>query len=45
MYYEPNIAAARVRQTSIARLALFGSLISVLLWSMIIAATLSVIGY
>ena len=45
MYYEPNIAAARVRQTSIARVALFGSLISLLLWSLIIAATLSVVGH
>ena len=45
MYYEPNIAAARVRQTSIARVALFGSLISLLLWSLIIAATLSLVGH
>jgi hypothetical protein len=44
MYYEPNIAAARVRQTSIARVAVAGSLISLLLWSVIIAATMSVIG-
>ena len=41
MYYEPNIAAAAVRQTSIARVAVFGSLLSLFLGSVIIAAALS----
>jgi hypothetical protein len=45
MYYEPNIAAAAVRQTSIARVAVVGSLLSLLLWSVIIAAALSFIQY
>lgn len=45
MYYEPNIAATAVRQGSIARAAVAGGLLSLFLWSMIIAATLRVVGH
>ncbi len=41
MYYEPNIAAAPVQQNTFARAALISGLLSLLLWSAIIAVALS----
>jgi hypothetical protein len=43
MYYEPNIAATRAPVDPIVRAALVGSLLSLLLWSVIIAIALTLI--
>ena len=44
MYYEPNIAAAAVRQYSIARATLFSGFLSLLLWFALIAIAVSLLG-
>jgi len=43
VYYEPNITAAPVRFSSIARITVVGGFLSLLLWSAIIALATSLI--
>jgi hypothetical protein len=45
VYYEPNIAAAQTGKRPFTRAALVGGLLSLVLWSMIVAIGASLISH